>query len=103
LHCLHITNILKSMIYKESSSHLKKKKQFDRSKPLFCHLVLCAPISLLMRSCKGFPHVSTMSNPSCAPTLTENHTNAFTTEAKAEVNILYLGTIDPYINRNESQ
>ena len=25
------------------------------------------------------------------------------TEAEAEVNIIYLGTIDPYINRNESQ
>jgi hypothetical protein len=24
-------------------------------------------------------------------------------EAEAEVNIIYLGTIDPYINRNESQ
>jgi len=24
------------------------------------------------------------------------------TEAKAEVNIVYLGTMDPYINRNES-
>jgi len=25
------------------------------------------------------------------------------TEAKAEVNIVYLGTIDPYITRNESE
>jgi len=25
------------------------------------------------------------------------------TEAKAEVNIIFLGTIDPYINRNSSQ
>ena len=25
------------------------------------------------------------------------------TEAAAEVNIIYLGVIDPYINRNESQ
>jgi hypothetical protein len=25
------------------------------------------------------------------------------TEAEAEVNIIYLGTIDPYFNRNENQ
>jgi len=25
------------------------------------------------------------------------------TEAEAEVNIIHLGTIDPYINRNKSQ
>jgi hypothetical protein len=25
------------------------------------------------------------------------------TEVEAEVNIIYLGTIDPFINRNESQ
>ena len=25
------------------------------------------------------------------------------TEAEAEVNIIYLGTIDPFINRNENQ